>query len=464
MDLSLVLVFCAATLSLVHTNHVLDSVQRNTLHADSIIQTSFGFRDEHGEQTKRSETSSIVSSPQKKRRSVSSDPSNLKLAAFNVRTFGTKKMATPGVPDILVKIILRYDVILIQEIRDASGKAIQQLLSLVNKYSTKGLYKITISPRLGRTSSKEQYAFLYRKDVLSVKHTYVYDDGKEELKTDTFEREPYIVHFTSTRTNLTDFVLVAIHTSPSKANQEIHELAAVYDDVTKKLAITNVIILGDLNAACSYMSDSDWKTNRLANDNRFHWLISDCVDTTVTGGHCAYDRFVVAGDAILDAVSESSPGSYKYDEDLNINKTMALLVSDHYPVEMQLYSKELAKAMAQISKAVEYTYKMKQHPSLRRSTVYGMRKKKAIKDAGFKVETTYSVTFSKDFKSLKEAMNAIRVIKDNMIKVNMISFDQTQNAEFHLNEVWVKEKQTGTVKIVCKTSPQTTCWIALLQD
>ncbi|KAL9950212.1 hypothetical protein ACROYT_G042687 [Oculina patagonica] len=433
MDLSLVLVFCAATLSLVHTNHVLDSVQRNTLHADSIIQTSFGFRDEHGEQTKRSETSSIVSSPQKKRRSVSSDPSNLKLAAFNVRTFGTKKMATPGVPDILVKIILRYDVILIQEIRDASGKAIQQLLSLVNKYSTKGLYKITISPRLGRTSSKEQYAFLYRKDVLSVKHTYVYDDGKEELKTDTFEREPYIVHFTSTRTNLTDFVLVAIHTSPSKANQEIHELAAVYDDVTKKLAITNVIILGDLNAACSYMSDSDWKTNRLANDNRFHWLISDCVDTTVTGGHCAYDR-------------------------------QALLVSDHYPVEMQLYSKELAKAMAQISKAVEYTYKMKQHPSLRRSTVYGMRKKKAIKDAGFKVETTYSVTFSKDFKSLKEAMNAIRVIKDNMIKVNMISFDQTQNAEFHLNEVWVKEKQTGTVKIVCKTSPQTTCWIALLQD
>lgn len=104
MDLSLVLVFCAATLSLVHTNHVLDSVQRNTLHADSIIQTSFGFRDEHGEQTKRSETSSIVSSPQKKRRSVSSDPSNLKLAAFNVRTFGTKKMATPGVPDILVKV------------------------------------------------------------------------------------------------------------------------------------------------------------------------------------------------------------------------------------------------------------------------------------------------------------------------------------------------------------------------
>ena len=40
------------------------------------------------------------------------------------------------------------------------------------------------------------------------------------------------------------------------------------------------------------MSDRDWKTNHLANDKRFHWLISDCVDTTVNGGHCAYDRWV----------------------------------------------------------------------------------------------------------------------------------------------------------------------------
>lgn len=105
MDFSLFLVFCAATLSLVYTKQVLDTEQRNTQDAHSIIQTSFVFRDENGEQTKRSETSSIAeSSPQKKRRSVNSDPSNLKLAAFNVRTFGIKKMATPGVPDILVKV------------------------------------------------------------------------------------------------------------------------------------------------------------------------------------------------------------------------------------------------------------------------------------------------------------------------------------------------------------------------
>ena len=41
----------------------------------------------------------------------------------------------------------------------------------------------------------------HRKHVLSVKRTYVYDDGKENLQNDTFEREPYIVHFASTRTS-----------------------------------------------------------------------------------------------------------------------------------------------------------------------------------------------------------------------------------------------------------------------
>lgn len=89
---------------------------------------------------------------------------------------------------------------------------------------------------------------------------------------------------------LTDFVLVAIHTSPSTAPAEVDTLVDVYDDVIAKWSINDVIILGDFNAACSYMSDSDWKTNRLFNDKRFTWLINDCVDTTVGGTSCAYDR------------------------------------------------------------------------------------------------------------------------------------------------------------------------------
>ena len=46
---------------------------------------------------------------------------------------------------MILQIILRYDVILIQEIRDISGKAIVNLLSLVNKWVS--VYTNEGSPR-----------------------------------------------------------------------------------------------------------------------------------------------------------------------------------------------------------------------------------------------------------------------------------------------------------------------------
>ena len=46
----------------------------------------------------------FVSRPELKRRGVGTDLSNLKLAAFNVRIFGKRKMGTPGVSKTLVQV------------------------------------------------------------------------------------------------------------------------------------------------------------------------------------------------------------------------------------------------------------------------------------------------------------------------------------------------------------------------
>ena len=92
----IVLVHFAAMCSVVFTNQDSDTDRYQAL--DS----------EHSGHAEKSDVSTIVSSFQKKQRCVNSEPSNLKLAAFNVRTFGTKKMATPGVPEILVKVGSAY--------------------------------------------------------------------------------------------------------------------------------------------------------------------------------------------------------------------------------------------------------------------------------------------------------------------------------------------------------------------
>lgn len=55
----------------------------------------------------------------------------------------------------------------------------------------------------------------------------------------------------------------------------------------------NVVILGDLNAGCSYVTARGWRALRLRTDPKFHWLIGDEEDTTVREKtRCAYDRSV----------------------------------------------------------------------------------------------------------------------------------------------------------------------------
>lgn len=54
----------------------------------------------------------------------------------------------------------------------------------------------------------------------------------------------------------------------------------------------NVMFLGDLNAACSYITNKGLRNVRLRSDPKFHWLIRDEQDTTVREKtHCAYDRY-----------------------------------------------------------------------------------------------------------------------------------------------------------------------------
>ena len=77
-------------------------------------------------------------------------------------------MKKAGVKEVLVDTILRYDILLFQEIRDKSGTAIQDLLDLLNTKavgSTK--YNLILSDREGSTASKEQQGWFYKVGVVN---------------------------------------------------------------------------------------------------------------------------------------------------------------------------------------------------------------------------------------------------------------------------------------------------------
>ncbi|XP_030585008.1 deoxyribonuclease 1 like 4, tandem duplicate 1 [Archocentrus centrarchus] len=263
----------------------------------------------------------------------------MKIAAFNIQKFGRSKVSDPNVLSILTKIVSRYDIILILEVVDGSGKSIKTFMDALNRSNRKHHYTLKISTRLGRTSYKEQFMFLYRDDLVDLVDTYQFDDVVTE-GADVFDRDPYILRFRCHSTVLKDLVMIPVHTKPEDSEKELDELYDVFEHVKKKWSTDNIMMLGDFNADGSYVSNRDMKNIRIRKDKNFHWLIGDDVDTTASPKNThTYDRIVIYGDDMLSAVVPNSAKAFNFQEAFNLTEEQALKVSDHYPVEVELKSK-----------------------------------------------------------------------------------------------------------------------------
>ena len=107
----------------------------------------------------------------------------IKIASFNIQVFGRAKASKPEVMATLASIISQFDIVAIQEIRDKSGKAIKDLEVAVDDLGMN--YDFIIGPRLGRTNSKEQYAYMYRVSTIRPGESYTY----KETSGDAIHRE-----------------------------------------------------------------------------------------------------------------------------------------------------------------------------------------------------------------------------------------------------------------------------------
>ncbi len=243
----------------------------------------------------------------------------LTIASFNIQTFGTTKASNSDVMSILANIISHFDIVAIQEIRDISGEAIEDLEASVDLLGTD--YEYIIGPRVGRTTYKEQYAFMYRKNTLIPKDSFTFDDTS-----DLFEREPYVAAF-STPNGKFDFVLINIHTDPDYAGQEINDLTLAVDAAqTKFQGESDILVLGDFNADCSYFDENG---TSLLKTFEFDWIITNDIDTNVALTSCTYDRIVLLSES---QTVVTNAGVYNFSNEYGLNHEQAKDVSDHYPV------------------------------------------------------------------------------------------------------------------------------------
>jgi endonuclease/exonuclease/phosphatase family metal-dependent hydrolase len=250
------------------------------------------------------------------------DNDTIKVGAFNLQIYGTAKAGNVQVMAILSKIVRNYDIIAVQEIRDASQTALPMLKDSVNAIGIPQ-YDYVVSDRLGRSSSKEQYAYIFNTQTIQVIGSpYVYPDSNN-----IFEREPYVAEFKANKGNF-GFVLITIHADPDTANQEISDLPKVIEDAKSKYqGERDFIIMGDLNADCTYFKESSPSPLRSSD---YIWIINDSVDTTTKSTDCTYDRIIITNPAITDYMGNS--GVFRFDEEYNLNYDNTIAVSDHYPV------------------------------------------------------------------------------------------------------------------------------------
>lgn len=226
------------------------------------------------------------------------DLSRIKIANWNLQIFGNTKASNDELMNSYASVIDDYDIIFIQEIRNKDQTAFPKLCALLPDYDC------GVSSRAGRTSSKEQYGIIYKKGIEISMRDFNPDAS------DRWERPPVEVTF-----DIEGYELIAynIHIKPDDAPEEIDYL----EDVVETSG--NVVVLGDLNADCSYYNPSTE-----TDFDSWEWIIKDSEDTTVSSTHCAYDRILLNDNANAEY---SSDGIYT---------EVTSEQSDHYLVWVEL--------------------------------------------------------------------------------------------------------------------------------
>ncbi len=245
---------------------------------------------------------------------------SVRVATFNIQVFGNSKASKPQVMDVLARIVRNFDLVAIQEIRASDDDLLPNFVELVNSAGVH--YDYVIGPRLGRTVSKEQYAFVFDLATIEVDRSQLYTVADPD---DLLHREPLVGWFRvrgPSPDQAFTFSLVNIHTDPDETEQELNVLDDVYRVVRDDGRLEDdVIILGDLNV-------DDRNLGQLGQISGMTWVVSGT--PTNTRGTSQYDNIVFQRQATSEFTGRA--GIFDYMRQYNLSMEEALEVSDHLPV------------------------------------------------------------------------------------------------------------------------------------
>lgn len=261
-------------------------------------------------------------------------PKTIALASFNVLHLGWNNNKDL---DALSKVLANYDVIGLQEVMQP--EAVDSVTERLGKLTQVEWGFVLSSDKLGRSSYKEYYAVVYRKDrtVFISGSSGVWNDAG-----DKFEREPFYASF---RSGNFDYILILMH-SDFDGNKEVMRreamlLAGAYRTLQDADPDENdLILMGDFNLSAS---DRGWDSLRTL--STITNLIPATALTTVSPSgspSSAYDNIWIQTQFTGREYAGKAEAHYLFDSlftsSTNAAKTWRQTVSDHLPVYAIFYT------------------------------------------------------------------------------------------------------------------------------
>ena len=251
----------------------------------------------------------------------STTPSTIIMGSFNIQSFGPTKASRPNVMNTLADIARKYDLLAIQELRNADQSVIEQFIRLINSDGSR--YRYIIGSRQGYTYSKEQYAYIY--DAAKFRVTSRPYDAPN-TNDNALHRPPLVASFECTQAPQGQgftFTLINIHTDPDEVDKEFAALETLIPAIVNHHENEDdFIIMGDFNDSAKAIQRYRWLENQLP-------LVRSSWSTKVRSGR-SLDNIVINSLRTMEFNNQS--GVLNVATQYGLDEQQALLVSDHFPV------------------------------------------------------------------------------------------------------------------------------------
>jgi len=263
----------------------------------------------------------------------------IRIATFNIQRFGEKKSGNAEVMRIIALIVSNFDLVAIQEVQSPQAMPVARLVDLINRSG--GRYDASVSEPIGRTTYREQYAFVW--DATRIRMIpdsgYVVRDDSDRM-----HRPPMVASFETRIAPVAGrqpfrFTIINAHTDPSQVSPrgESNEMN-VLDDVFVRVrdyeyqnrGIMNFFLVGDLNVS----------TANLGELGQIPGVISVVGTTpTNTAGTKTYDHILF--DSRITTGYTGIFGVVDYEREYGLTREQAAMVSDHRPVWAEFSAYEM---------------------------------------------------------------------------------------------------------------------------